>query len=126
MQEDTQKYFEETLSVNSEGRYEVALPWLLDSSLLPDNKFNADKSLLSTKRKLINSGKFDDYCNVFEDWLKLGIIERVPNKKIEGVHYLPHRAVTKENSTTSIRPVFNASSHPTGFPSLKDCLLDQI
>ena len=42
MQEDTQKYFEETLNINSKGRYEVALPWLLDSSLLSDNKFNAD------------------------------------------------------------------------------------
>ncbi|XP_035232026.1 uncharacterized protein LOC118203844 [Stegodyphus dumicola] len=51
LQEDTQKYFEETLTVNSEGR-----------------------------------------------------------------------AVVKENSSTSIRPVFNASSHSPGYPSLNDCL----
>ena len=36
LQEDTQKCFEWTLSVNSEERYEVALSWLLDSSVLPD------------------------------------------------------------------------------------------
>lgn len=122
LQEDTQKYFEETLSVNSEGRYEVALPWVLESSLLPDNKINAEKCILSAKRKLINSGKFEDYCKVFEEWLKLGIIEEATNDKQVAIHYLPHRAVVKENSTTSIRPVFNASFHLHGFPSLNDCL----
>ncbi|XP_035207459.1 uncharacterized protein LOC118182246 [Stegodyphus dumicola] len=30
--------------------------------------------------------------------------------------------VVKENSSTSIRPVFNASSHSPGYPSLNDCL----
>ncbi|XP_035212136.1 uncharacterized protein LOC118186180 [Stegodyphus dumicola] len=50
-------------------------------------------------------------------------MEKVPEKnKYKGVHYLPHRAVVKENSSTSIRPVFNASSHSPGYPSLNDCL----
>ncbi|XP_015913083.2 uncharacterized protein [Parasteatoda tepidariorum] len=37
-------------------------------------------------------------------------------------HYLPHRPVIKESSTTKIRPVFNASSRRKGVPSLNDCV----
>ena len=39
------------------------------------------------KKKLINSGKFENYCNVFENWLKFGIIERASNEKVNDVHY---------------------------------------
>nr|XP_042908366.1 uncharacterized protein LOC107455598 [Parasteatoda tepidariorum] len=51
-----------------------------------------------------------------------GIIEEVKNNCEENVHYLPHRAVIKPNSTTKIRPVFDASAKAKGFPSLNDCL----
>lgn len=122
LEEETNKYFNETICVNSESRYEVTLPWVVDSSSLPDNKKLAEKSLLSTKRKLVSMGKLEAYHDVFEDWLALGIIEKVPEGEPEQVHYLPHRPVVKENSTTRLRPVFNASSHSVGSPSLNNCL----
>ncbi|GFX11471.1 DUF1758 domain-containing protein [Trichonephila clavipes] len=68
------------------------------------------------------SGKLEAYGENFENWLNLGIIEKIPQGEIGGAHYLPHRLVTKAGSTMSIRPVFNASSHVLGSPSLKDCL----
>ncbi|GFQ81995.1 DUF1758 domain-containing protein [Trichonephila clavata] len=117
LEDETNKYFNETLSVNSEGRYGVALPWIVDSSFLPENKMLAEKGLLSTKRKLVSA-----FNGVFENWLSLGIIERVSEAESERVHYLPHRPVFKENSTTSLRPVFNVSSYSAGSPSLNNCL----
>ncbi|GFQ97261.1 integrase catalytic domain-containing protein, partial [Trichonephila clavata] len=69
--EETNKYFNETISVNSEGRYEVALPWIVDNSFLPENKMLTEKSLLSTKRKLASTGKVEAYNGVFENWLSL-------------------------------------------------------
>ncbi|GBL86680.1 hypothetical protein AVEN_194910-1 [Araneus ventricosus] len=122
LEEETTKYFNETLCVNAECRYEVALPWVVDNSSLPENRKLAEKSLLSTKRKLMTSGKLEAYGEVFDNWLSLGIIEKIPQGETGRVHYLPHRPVIKEGSTTSIRPVFNASSLALGFPSLNDCL----
>ncbi|GBO33783.1 hypothetical protein AVEN_31648-1 [Araneus ventricosus] len=90
LEEETTKYFNKTLCVNAEGRYEVALPWA--------------------------------YGEVFDNWLSLGIIEIIPPGETGRVHYLPHRPVIKEDSTSSIRPVFNASSHALSFPSLNECL----
>jgi len=37
-------------------------------------------------------------------------------------HYLPHRPVVKENSTTKLRPVLDASAREQGRPSLNQCL----
>ncbi|XP_042909027.1 uncharacterized protein [Parasteatoda tepidariorum] len=51
-----------------------------------------------------------------------GIREEVKDNCEENVHYLPHRALIKPNSTTKIRPVFDASAKAEGFPSLNDCL----
>ncbi|GBM86766.1 hypothetical protein AVEN_258672-1 [Araneus ventricosus] len=70
----------------------------------------------------MTSGKLEAYGEVFDNWLSLGIIEKIPQGETGRVHYLPHRPVIKEGSTTSIRPVFNASSHALGFPSLNECL----
>ncbi|GBL73942.1 hypothetical protein AVEN_230878-1 [Araneus ventricosus] len=122
LEEETTKYFNETLCVNAEGRYEVLLPWLVDNFSLPENRKLAEKSLLSTKRKLMTSGKIEAYGEVFDNWLTLGIIEKIPQGETGRVHYLPHRPVINESNTTSIRPVFNESSHALGFPSLNDCL----
>ncbi|GFX41626.1 DUF1758 domain-containing protein [Trichonephila clavipes] len=122
LEEETTKYFKETLCINAEGRYEVALPWVADNFFLPENRKLAEKGLMSTKRKLMVSGKLEAYGEVFDNWLNLSIIEKIPQGEIGGAHYLPNRPVIKSGSTTSIRPVFNASSHVLGFPSLNDCL----
>ncbi len=59
---------------------------------------------------------------MFDEWLSLDIIERLESE-VGGLHYLPHRAIIKENSlTTKIRPIYNASSPLTGSLSLNDCL----
>ncbi|GFX42344.1 uncharacterized protein TNCV_110641 [Trichonephila clavipes] len=104
------------------GRYEVALSWVLDNKLLYSNRKLAENRHESTKRKLIATGKFEEYQDVLDLWLSGKIIEEVNDDKENFVHYLPHRPVIKENSTSKIRPVFDASARTKGSPSLNDCL----
>lgn len=51
-----------------------------------------------------------EYEKVFDEWLAEGIIEEVPQEERDDPgFYLPHRSFIKENSTSRIRPVFDAS-----------------
>ncbi|GFY33694.1 integrase catalytic domain-containing protein [Trichonephila clavipes] len=122
IQKETLNHFQKTISVDISGRYEVALPWVLDNKLLSSNRKLAENRLESTKRKLITTGKFEEYQDVLDLWLSGKIIEEVNDDKENFVHYLPHRPVIKENSTSKIRPVFDASARTKGSPSLNDCL----
>ncbi|XP_055928661.1 uncharacterized protein LOC129959795 [Argiope bruennichi] len=65
-------------------------------------------------------GKIEEYENIFKDWLDQGIIEEVYTSEPE--HYLPHRLVFKENSTTKIRLIFNGFAGDKNSPSINDCL----
>lgn len=115
--------FLKTVCRNEEGRYEVKLPWLENHPALNDNKNMAIRRLQTTVKKLRSDGVFEEYAAVFRDWLAEGIIEYVPDdQKDNWGHYLPHRHVIKENSTTRIRPVFDASAKTYPFPSLNECL----
>ncbi|CAG7733698.1 unnamed protein product, partial [Allacma fusca] len=107
-----------------DGRFEVALPWIEGHPPLKSHEDIAIKRLETTVKKLEAIGRIDDYQAVFNDWLAEGIIEEVPKSEIENsCHYLPHRAVIKENSeTTKIRPVFDASAKGKGGTSLNECL----
>ncbi|XP_043468326.1 uncharacterized protein LOC122502371 [Leptopilina heterotoma] len=76
-------------------------------------KFLIDSTILTEK----------DYDAVFREWVSEGIIEEVEDNKMQnGLHYLPHCPVVKLQSTTVIRPVYDASTKREGFPSLNQCL----
>lgn len=123
LHELTLKHFQRSVQRNDKGRYEVCLPWVEDNSLLPTNFEVSRRRLQSTINKTKVLGYFDNYEEVFKSWLKEGIIEEVPESEVIKIkHYLPHRAVLKEGSTTPVRPVFDASSHEKRSPSLNDCL----
>ena len=66
-----------------------------------------------------------EYNNTFRNYLNEGIIEKVKDESaIPGcVHYLPHRAVTRnDKETTKIRVVFDMSAKLPKSPSLNECL----
>ncbi|XP_071036524.1 uncharacterized protein [Parasteatoda tepidariorum] len=95
--------------------------WTLDSTGIQD------LSEQETKDELYNASvdHFLKTAKVDEDlqWERGGIIEEVPVEELKLTsHYMPHCHVVKENSTTKIRPVFNASSKQKGHPSLNDCV----
>lgn len=114
-----------TVHQTPDGRYSVGLPWLEHNLDLPSNRFVAERRLFSTTRKLKTLNKFYEYDDIFKEWLREGIIERVPKEQLGfSGYYMPHHPVFKpESSTTKIRPVFDASCKVGRRPSLNDCLL---
>ncbi|GFU07427.1 DUF5641 domain-containing protein [Nephila pilipes] len=59
---------------------------------------------------MISSGRYSDYNSVLGSWEDEKTIEEVLEGGREGrCHYLPHRGVFKEGSTTPLRPVFDAA-----------------
>ncbi|XP_071653393.1 uncharacterized protein [Temnothorax longispinosus] len=122
-QENVLKGFRHSTIINEQGRYEVCLPWKENHPTLPMNRATAERRLESTIKKLKQDGLYQAYDDVFQDWLNDGIIEELSSNEAKDYgHYLPHRHVVKENSTTRIRPVFDASSRERGGPSLNQCL----
>ncbi|GBN82784.1 hypothetical protein AVEN_143835-1 [Araneus ventricosus] len=118
LQEEARDHFLSTVKVNEEGRFQVSLPWLDNHLPLKDNHGLAVKRLDSTVKRLKAEKLYDAYGEVFNEWKREGIIEVVPKREIDlPCHYLPHRHVVKENSTTRIRPVFDASVKQKGSSS---------
>ncbi|GFR27652.1 integrase catalytic domain-containing protein [Trichonephila clavata] len=99
-------YFSSRVKIDEDGRYEVKLPWMRRLDELPTNRYIVGKRLNSTSMKLLKSNKLECYNDVFEEWKNEDFIE----DSGEGPgHCLPHRGVFKNQSTTKIRPVFDAS-----------------
>ncbi|XP_051160117.1 uncharacterized protein LOC127280858 [Leptopilina boulardi] len=120
---NTKTFVRETAKITKEGRFEFKLPWRDDHLPLSDNLDIAKRRLKVTVEKLKKQGSLSDYGEVLKSWLVEGIIEEVEEGNLDQeCHYLPHRPVFKENSTTKIRPVFDASAHKKGYPSLNQCL----
>lgn len=120
--ETTREHFLNSVKVDEEGRYEVTLPWRVGHPVLKSHRGMAEARLRSITAK--NASCLADYHQVFLDWEREGIIEKV-EKEVEGAetHYLPHRPVVKvERKTTKVRPVFDASAKERGGVSLNDCL----
>lgn len=113
-------FFEDTVRVNDESRYEVRLLWREDVNL-SNNKNVALKRLYSTTKRLLSTENFKEYDNCFKEWLQSGIIEQVVGD--DDGHYLSHHAVIKEASlTTRVRPVFDASAKDNSGRSLNSSL----
>ncbi|GIY64446.1 reverse transcriptase [Caerostris darwini] len=125
IEKETEKLFLNSVKQNEDGRYVVSLPWFEDHPVLPSNKGLSEKRLKNTVDRIKNLGILRDYENVFEDWKKEGIVEELNREDLmdSKCHYLPHRPVIKDNSTTKIRPVFDGSAKFKGSPSSNDCLV---
>lgn len=120
------KHFKETVSRESDGRYKVCIPWLDGPPSISDNKVLAAKRLKNTVKTLRSTNTLKDYEQVFNEWEEEGVIEKIiPEQnlsQLSNIHYLPHRAVVKESSTTKIRPVFDGSARIGNSASLNDCI----
>ncbi|GFS48764.1 integrase catalytic domain-containing protein [Trichonephila clavipes] len=119
------KHFENTVLRDDEGRYIVSIPWIEGNEKLEDHYSLAKGKLEKTVKTLKLTGRLFDYEQIFVDWEKEGIIEKIAQDKPKNggkFHYLPHRSVFKENSTTEIRPVFDGSAHHGKSCSLNDCI----
>ncbi|KAF2886493.1 hypothetical protein ILUMI_19680 [Ignelater luminosus] len=122
-QEEICERFRQAVTINENKRYEICLSWKENHPNIETNKEIAQKRLLITTEKLKRQGLYEEYNQVFMKWLKEGIIEKVTvEEETLWGHYLPHRHVLKENSTTRLRPVFDASAKSKNGVSLNQCL----
>ena len=117
--------FEQDVTFNRE-RYVTKLPFKPDHDSLPDKFKNCEIRLKNLKSRLLKESLFDDYNNIFKDYLENKIIEKGPEDEIakesDSVHYFPHRPVVRQDKeTTKIRAVFDASCAYNA-PSLNECL----
>ncbi|XP_055941714.1 uncharacterized protein LOC129971763 [Argiope bruennichi] len=125
--EETVEFFRKTIKRNEDKRYEVCLPWKSVYPELEINKEVATKRLMSTTKNLIQyiyilSEYLSEYDDVFNEWIREGIIEFVDDDKNKG-HYLPHHpAIKTGDTTTKIRPVFDASAKDSKGNCLNNCL----
>ncbi|XP_064483001.1 uncharacterized protein LOC135395842 [Ornithodoros turicata] len=111
----------------TEDRYEVALPWKIDPSVVLNDNYDVAvtrlKKLVARLRR--TDGLLLRYDGVIRDYLNLGHAE-VVDESIEPknlVYYMPHSAVIREDrATTKVRVVFDASSHAPDSISLNQCL----
>ncbi|GFT86273.1 integrase catalytic domain-containing protein [Trichonephila clavipes] len=104
------------------NREKISDLWELDSLGIKDPSEKKSKLELQdlALKHFENTVLRDD-----EDWEKEGIIEKIAQDEPKNggkFHYLPHRPVFKENSTTEIRPVFDGSAHHGKSCSLNDCV----
>ena len=79
--------------------YETRLPWKEDHVPLPANKNLAVARLISTTRKLENTGKLQEYDQIMREQISNGIMGPVPAQPTEEfVHYIPH-ALSRDSRT---------------------------
>ncbi|GFX00042.1 integrase catalytic domain-containing protein [Trichonephila clavipes] len=119
------KHFENTILRDNEGRYIVSIPWIEGNEKLEDHYSLAKGRLEKTVKTVKFTGRLFDYEQVFVDWEKEGIIEKIAQDEPKNggkFHYFPHRPVFKKNSTTKIRPMFDGSAHHGKSCSLNDCV----
>ena len=104
--------FENDLKFTGE-KCSAKLPFKPMTELVPYNFITSKKRLSSLKHELDCNQKLKEQHNsILQDYEKEGIIEKVNEVCEPGTsHYLPHRAVVKENRNTSkVRIAFNGSS----------------
>ena len=104
-------------------RYKVKLPLKTHYESLPDSYSIVKSRLIGLQKQLnLNSELRESYDTVIKTYLDENIVEEVKDDKtFENVHYLPHRAVIKnERKTTKIHVVFDASAKSPKQPSLND------
>ena len=129
--DDTDKtdYFNEyqqSSIVYQDGSYTAKLPWKRDHAELPSNYDVATKRTRSLIRRLQGEPPLlVMYDEIITEQERLGFIEKVDSDTptTGQVHYIPHRPVKKDSTTTPIRIVFDCSSRKSpNLPSLNDCL----
>ena len=126
---------EELFQLSSErenGRYSVNLPWKTDGQQMPTH-YELSKTRLTYIQQRLQKNKelMKRNDDIIEEQLQVqaGIVEpvstenenRVNNPKI---HYLPHRAVVREDETTAkVQIVFNGSAKlDSDELSINECL----
>ena len=119
--------FKESLTFGN-SRYKTKFPFKKYNEILPDN-FYLPKIWLNTLKTCLekNENLMIEYNKIIKQYINHGIVEPVRSTTasydLGSVHYLPHRAVVRQNrDTITVRIVFDTSAHVDNEPSLNDAL----
>lgn len=118
-----EKFFQETTTRDSQGRYQVSLPF--KDGKPPENLGStrqvAQQRLIQLEKRLSKNPHFKgQYNENLEDYVTQDHM-RPTSKPVD--YLLTHHAVVKASSTTQVRVVFNASEKSNTAKSLNDYLL---
>ena len=121
-------HFADTHTRNEEGRYRVALPRTTPVPELGESRRTAVQRFVQNEKSLRKRGKWDQFKDCLDEYLRLGHAELVPpedlNKPPKDVFYLPTHGVAKDSSTTTkLKIVYDASAKTASGVSLNDQLL---
>ena len=105
----------------TDGHYELPLPLRRNDIVMPNNKPQAEKRLLSVKRKMERSEKFkEEYTKFMENLVDKGYASQCIDSDDQG-WYLPHHGVFHPTKG-KLRVVFDCAAKTKGL-SLNDNLL---
>ena len=113
----------ETLEFQN-GRYKIGIPWKDSEPKLADI-YDIALMRLKSQEKSLKRKDLDIaymYCQVFEDYLKKGYIQKLTKSQDKEQWFLPHFPVVREDKvTTKVRVVFDAAVKHNG-KSLNDTI----
>ena len=116
---------ENGIHMNSEGHYEMPLPFKKDVPNIEVNSSLARKRLKSLKRKFEQDADYKTmYCSFMNELIESGDCEVVPESDLDTYprNYIPHHGVINDKKPGKIRVVFDCSAQTNG-NSLNDILL---
>ena len=93
------------INKNSNGRYEVELPFKENHPVIHDHFILCKKRLCNTFTRLKRNPELLKQCdNIFKQQLKTGIIEEINEEGVVGkTHYIPHHPIIRNDQTTTKR-----------------------
>jgi hypothetical protein len=116
--------FEEANVIEKDRHLEIAMPWRVETSTIPNNKPAAEKRLVYLKRKFEGNPSFKEkYAAAMKENIDAGYAEGVPPSDPEpdsGVWYIPHHGVLNQHKP-KLRIVFDCAAKFRG-KSLNDYL----
>ncbi|XP_029169999.1 uncharacterized protein LOC114939750 [Nylanderia fulva] len=122
-----EEHFISTHRRDTDGRFIVQLPLKDTAEELGESYIIAEKRFKALERKLERQSELKaQYHEFMAEYLKLHHMSEVQieEKHNKPAYYIPHHAVTKEDSTTTkLRVVFDASCKTSSGKSLNDILM---
>ncbi|XP_062713755.1 uncharacterized protein LOC134290605 [Aedes albopictus] len=121
------EHCEKTYSRDGSGRFIVRLPFNNKKHEIGEIYTAAVRRLHAMERRFKTDPEFEECYKAFmKDYASLGHMERIPDSEVDvgsNCYYLPHHAVTKEDSlSTKLRVVFYGSCPSTTGISLNQTL----
>lgn len=122
--EEAVKQFNDTTQF-IDNRYYVKWPWVDYPPLSLPVNYGMALGRLTNLIKRLNSRDIETYDTVLKEQLHKGIIEKVKDLSLSNehpIHYLPHHCVLRDDKSTKLRIVYDASAKTNGNNSLNECL----